>query len=119
MTSTVPLAKRLLEIQIDHNMSQPEWVYKHWPEYDNETTIEIITKLRQYWRISEFDSPEKARLRGGLLLHDWMTRARSVSLGLPVSPRKMQLYSTVSVSQELYISAFIHQTHKPNLLDAK
>lgn len=76
-------------------MAQPPWVYQVWPEFDNETTIDIIRNLRRIHRISEFNSPGKARLRGGLLMKDWTDRAKNVSLGLPVTPRKIKLHSSV------------------------
>lgn len=53
----------------------------------------IINELKRMSRISEFNTVEKARLRGGLLMGDWIDRMRNVSQGMPVKPRKMQLYS--------------------------
>lgn len=76
-------------------MTQPPWVYQVWPQFDNETTIGIISNLKKIRRISEFNSPEKARLRGGLLLKDWLDRAKNVSLGLSITPRKIKLHSAV------------------------
>ncbi|VDN19216.1 unnamed protein product [Gongylonema pulchrum] len=81
--------------EIRHDLAQPTWVYKRWPEYDNQTTLEIIGELKRISRIAEFNSPEKARLRGGLLMGDWIARMRNVSRRKPVKPRKMLLYSAV------------------------
>ncbi|VIO96884.1 Uncharacterized protein BM_BM5389 [Brugia malayi] len=78
---------------IDHNMTQPSWVYNVWPQFNNETTISIISSLKRIRRISQFNSAEKARLRGGLLMKDWIDRARNVSLGLSVIPHKIKLHS--------------------------
>uniref|UniRef100_A0A0R3S4I2 Histidine acid phosphatase n=1 Tax=Elaeophora elaphi TaxID=1147741 RepID=A0A0R3S4I2_9BILA len=88
-------AASLYDIQreIDHNMTQPSWVYRVWPQFDNETTLDIISNLKRIRRISEFNSPEKARLRGGLLMEDWIDRAKNVSLGLSITPRKIKLHS--------------------------
>ncbi|CAG9535974.1 unnamed protein product [Cercopithifilaria johnstoni] len=88
-------AASLFDIQreIDHNMTQPSWVYQVWPQFDNETTIDIISSLKRIRRISEFNSPKKAQLRGGLLMEDWIDRAENISQGLPVIPRKIKLHS--------------------------
>ncbi|EFO25007.2 hypothetical protein LOAG_03480 [Loa loa] len=82
-----------IQREVDHNMTQPSWVYKVWPQFGNETTISIVNSLKRIHRISEFNSPKKARLRGGLLMEDWIDRAKNVSLGLPITPRKIKLYS--------------------------
>lgn len=76
-------------------MTQPSWVYRVWPRHDNETTIGIISNLKRIYRISEFNSPEKARLRGGLLMKDWIDRVQNISFGLRITPRKMKLHSAV------------------------
>uniref|UniRef100_A0A915Q1J6 BURP domain-containing protein n=1 Tax=Setaria digitata TaxID=48799 RepID=A0A915Q1J6_9BILA len=81
------------ENEISHNMTQPPWVYQTWPQFDSETTINIISNLKRIRRISEFNSPAKAQLRGGLLMEDWISRAKNISMGLPITPRKMKLYS--------------------------
>ncbi|KAL3998045.1 Histidine phosphatase (branch 2) family protein [Acanthocheilonema viteae] len=88
-------AASLYDIQreMDNNMTQPLWVYQIWPQFDNKTTIGIIRNLKRIRRISEFNSAGKAQLRGGLLMEDWIDRAKNVSLGLPVTPRKIKLYS--------------------------
>ncbi|VDK68845.1 unnamed protein product [Litomosoides sigmodontis] len=83
-----------IQREIDHNLAQPPWVYQVWPEFENKTTIDIIRNLRRIYRISEFNSPGKARLRGGLLMKDWIDRAKNVSLGLSVTPRKIKLHSS-------------------------
>ncbi|KAK6106706.1 Histidine phosphatase (branch 2) family protein [Brugia pahangi] len=82
-----------IQREIDHNMTQPSWVYNVWPQFNNETTISIISSLKRIRRISQFNSAEKARLRGGLLMKDWIDRARNVSLGLSVIPHKIKLHS--------------------------
>ncbi|VDD85315.1 unnamed protein product [Enterobius vermicularis] len=83
-----------LNREITHHLPQPDWVYKRWPEHENQTTLEIVTELKRIERVSEFDSPNKARLRGGLLLGDWVSRAVNISSGKTVQPQKMNLYST-------------------------
>ncbi|KAM3721544.1 Testicular acid phosphatase [Dirofilaria immitis] len=82
-----------IQREMDHNMTQPLWVYQTWPQFDNKTTIGLINSLKRIYRISEFNSPGKARLRGGLLMEDWINRAKNVSLGLPTIPRKIKLHS--------------------------
>ncbi|EJW79753.1 histidine acid phosphatase [Wuchereria bancrofti] len=82
-----------IQREIDHNMTQPSWVYNVWPQFNNETTISIISSLKRIRRISQFNSAKKARLRGGLLMKDWIDRARNVSLGLSINPRKIKLHS--------------------------
>uniref|UniRef100_A0A0N5AHB2 Lysosomal acid phosphatase n=1 Tax=Syphacia muris TaxID=451379 RepID=A0A0N5AHB2_9BILA len=80
--------------EIIHKMPQPSWVLERWEAYGNQTAIDIIMELKRITRISEFNSPEKARLRGGLLLNDWLKRAENVSADVVVKPAKMNLYST-------------------------
>ncbi|OZC08952.1 hypothetical protein X798_04039 [Onchocerca flexuosa] len=82
-----------IQREIDHNMTQPAWIYQTWSQFNNETTIDIIKDLKRIYRISKFNSSQKARLRGGLLMEDWISRAKNVSLGLPVTPRKIKLHS--------------------------
>ncbi|VDK39015.1 unnamed protein product [Gongylonema pulchrum] len=56
-------------------------------------TIDIIKEFKRVGRISEYDTQEKARLKGGLLLGDMLDRFRNISVGTSTAVRKMHLYS--------------------------
>jgi hypothetical protein len=73
-------------------------VYKRWPIYGNKTTLDLLLELRNRERVAEFNgSEELARLSGGFLLGDWLTRARkAANASEHLSPQKMILYSSVS-----------------------
>lgn len=85
----------LMNIQREmyHQLPQPEWVYQKWPQYHNMRTIDIIKEFKRVSRVSEYDTPDKARLRGGLLLGDIIDRFQNVSTGNTVKARQMHLYS--------------------------
>uniref|UniRef100_A0A915DS93 Acid phosphatase n=1 Tax=Ditylenchus dipsaci TaxID=166011 RepID=A0A915DS93_9BILA len=84
-----------INIEIIHNLIQPAWVHQVWPEYGNQTTLEILTEIQRVERISEFNSPYLAYLRGGFLLGDWLSRITKLAKGEPAEkPSKMMLYSS-------------------------
>ncbi|KAI6218169.1 Testicular acid phosphatase-like protein [Aphelenchoides fujianensis] len=80
--------------ELKHNLSQPEWVFRKWPQHGGRTTLELVTELRRLERTAQFNKPELARLRGGFLLADWLRRARDVAAGKQRKPSKMLLYSS-------------------------
>ncbi|KAI6184675.1 Testicular acid phosphatase-like protein [Aphelenchoides bicaudatus] len=80
--------------EITHNLTQPDWMYKKWPEYDNNSTLQIITEIGRMLRMAEFDDTTLAYLRGGFLLNDWMRRAQRVASGNQTDPSKVLLYSS-------------------------
>uniref|UniRef100_A0A915DQ32 Acid phosphatase n=1 Tax=Ditylenchus dipsaci TaxID=166011 RepID=A0A915DQ32_9BILA len=91
--------------EIIHNLSQPAWVHQTWPEYGNQTTLELLTEIRRAERISEFNSTKLAYLRGGFLLGDWLSRITKLAKGEPAEkPSKMMLYS----SHDGTIQALLH-----------
>ncbi|VDM63163.1 unnamed protein product [Angiostrongylus costaricensis] len=51
-------------LQLVHNMvaKQPQWVFKHWPQYNDRNTLDIISELRQIQRSTKFNSPTKAKV---------------------------------------------------------
>uniref|UniRef100_A0A915A9R6 Uncharacterized protein n=1 Tax=Parascaris univalens TaxID=6257 RepID=A0A915A9R6_PARUN len=79
--------------EVLHNMSEPFWVFQTWPSHDNKTTLEILEEIKQLERIMEFNSSEKAKLRGGLLAANWIERALNVSKDIQKRPKKMMLFS--------------------------
>ncbi|VDN95388.1 unnamed protein product [Brugia pahangi] len=104
-----------IQREIDHNMTQPSWVYNVWPQFNNETTISIISSLKRIRRISQFNSAEKARLRGGLLMKDWIDRARNVSLGLSHDGTLLALMYALGIGNDLlvpYASCAIMEIYK-------
>ncbi|VDN00710.1 unnamed protein product [Thelazia callipaeda] len=85
----------LLDIQreIYHNLPQPAWVHQIWPQYQNMSTIEIITKFKLTSQILKYNTIEKAKLKGGLLLGEILDRFKNVSSNKATEARKMYLYS--------------------------
>uniref|UniRef100_A0A158PC23 Lysosomal acid phosphatase n=1 Tax=Angiostrongylus cantonensis TaxID=6313 RepID=A0A158PC23_ANGCA len=55
--------------ELIHNMweKQPLWIFKHWPQYNDHSTLDIITELRRIQRITKFNSTAKAKHDGTLL----------------------------------------------------
>uniref|UniRef100_A0A915Q7K3 Uncharacterized protein n=1 Tax=Setaria digitata TaxID=48799 RepID=A0A915Q7K3_9BILA len=85
----------LIDIQreIFHQFPQPAWVYRKWPQYQNRSTIDIIIEFKRLIQISKYNTPEKARLKGGLLLSEILHRFQNVSEGIGAEASKMLLYS--------------------------
>ncbi|KAK6023941.1 histidine acid phosphatase, partial [Ostertagia ostertagi] len=54
--------------ELIHNMTakQPSWVFKYWPQYNNRSTMDIITELRTIRMITKFNSTEKANFYNGM-----------------------------------------------------
>ncbi|KAI1714975.1 histidine phosphatase superfamily (branch 2) domain-containing protein [Ditylenchus destructor] len=82
-----------IEREIVHNLTQPDWVFKRWPQYAGKSTIDIILELRHLERNAEFNETSLSYLMGGLLLGDWLDRLQAVARGEPIKPSKMMLYS--------------------------
>uniref|UniRef100_A0AC34FK58 Acid phosphatase n=1 Tax=Panagrolaimus sp. ES5 TaxID=591445 RepID=A0AC34FK58_9BILA len=93
---TVKKASKLVDItrEVAHNLSQPEWITRRWPEYDNNSTLDIITEIYRIRRIALFDNKKLAKLRGGYVLNDVMKRLLNASNGIFDEANKMLLYST-------------------------
>lgn len=84
-----------LNREIAHNLTQPAWVERRWPQYGNWSTLELVTELRRLERINEFNRPEMAYLMGGYLLGDWINRAEKViNSKSPNEAEKAVLYSS-------------------------
>uniref|UniRef100_A0A914YZT6 Uncharacterized protein n=1 Tax=Panagrolaimus superbus TaxID=310955 RepID=A0A914YZT6_9BILA len=81
---TVKKASKLIDItrELAHNLSQPEWITRRWPEYNNNSTLDIITEIYRIRRIALFDNKKLARLRGGYVLNDVMKRLLNASNGI-------------------------------------
>ncbi|GMR47248.1 hypothetical protein PMAYCL1PPCAC_17443, partial [Pristionchus mayeri] len=82
--------------EIIHGLKQPAWVTK-----------EVIAKIREFKRLirnNDFNSPGKARLRGGYLLGDWHSRINAIAKG-EKKAKKTILYSSHdgTLSALLYI----------------
>uniref|UniRef100_A0A1I7WYY8 Lysosomal acid phosphatase n=1 Tax=Heterorhabditis bacteriophora TaxID=37862 RepID=A0A1I7WYY8_HETBA len=71
--------KKLYDIdkEMFHNLEQPKWVNEI---YNGTRIIDHIRELKRITRISEFNSKEKSRLRGGLLLNEWIERIKDASI---------------------------------------
>ncbi|KAI6221768.1 Testicular acid phosphatase-like protein [Aphelenchoides besseyi] len=83
-----------IQREIAHDLKQPEWVERKWPQYDGNTTLELIMESQRVLRNAEFDQFELAFLRGGFLLNDWVKRVESVVNGNQTKPSHMQIYSS-------------------------
>ncbi|EJD73526.1 hypothetical protein LOAG_19056 [Loa loa] len=85
----------LIDIQreILHQLPQPEWVYQKWPQFHNMRTIDIITEFKRISQNLKYNTLEKARFKGGLLLGDILRRFQNVANGTRVEASKMFLYS--------------------------
>ncbi|KAI6197355.1 hypothetical protein M3Y94_01214300 [Aphelenchoides besseyi] len=83
-----------LNRELKHNLSQPDWISRLWPQFQNKTTLELISELKRLERTSQFNQPELSRLRGGFLLGDWLNRTEDVISGKQKKPTKMILYSS-------------------------
>ncbi|VDL81984.1 unnamed protein product [Nippostrongylus brasiliensis] len=94
-----PNVNKVYDIQRELNngmtAKQPAWVFKNWTQYDNRSTMDIITELRTYRMITQFNSTEKAKMIAGYLLNNWIQNANQVANGTMTSPKKMLLYSSV------------------------
>lgn len=81
-----------------HNLTQPDWVLKKWPNYNNKSTIEIIVELRTRERNQQFNQTELYRLSGGLLLGLWIQLLEKVVNGFQATTtEKMSLFSSVFI----------------------
>lgn len=76
-------------------MSQPEWVTRRWPEFDNNSTLDIITEIYRIRRIALFNNKKLAQLRGGYVLNDFLKHLLNASKGVFDEANKMLLYSAV------------------------
>ncbi|CAG9534134.1 unnamed protein product, partial [Cercopithifilaria johnstoni] len=74
----------LIDIQreMNHQLPQPEWVHQKWPQFHNMRTIDIIKEFSRMRQISKYNTFEKARLKGGLLLGEILHRFQNVSAGI-------------------------------------
>ncbi|KAI1699541.1 histidine phosphatase superfamily (branch 2) domain-containing protein [Ditylenchus destructor] len=86
---------RLVDIQreIVHNLTQPSWVRKRWPQYARKSTLDIVFEMRLVERNAESSNPSLSYLAGGLLLGDWLRKLQSIGRRETVRPSKMMLYS--------------------------
>ena len=93
---TVKKAAKLVDItrEVNHNLTQPEWVTLKWPEYDSNSTLDIIVEIYRLRRIAQFDNPDLAKLRGGVTARDFMERLLNASKGTFNEATKMMLYSS-------------------------
>uniref|UniRef100_A0A7E4VM26 Acid phosphatase n=1 Tax=Panagrellus redivivus TaxID=6233 RepID=A0A7E4VM26_PANRE len=92
---SVHQATKLIDItrEVAHNLSQPAWVTKTWPNHDNNSTLDIITELYRYRRMAQFTDDKLNHLRGGFLLNNILEQIHNVTKGVQGS-RKMVLYSS-------------------------
>uniref|UniRef100_A0A1I7XWI1 Prostatic acid phosphatase n=1 Tax=Steinernema glaseri TaxID=37863 RepID=A0A1I7XWI1_9BILA len=94
--SLVSVIGKLVDLnrEIKHNLSQPTWVHKEWPQYGHNTTVQIITEMKRRERMSEFEDERLAKFRGGFLLGDFLSRAQSVVKNTKEESNIMRLYSS-------------------------
>lgn len=84
-----------IQRELIHNMTakQPYWVTQTWPQYDNRTSMDIITEMRTVRMMNLFNSEEKGKLEGGSVLYNWIQNAIAVSESR--NDQRMLLYSSV------------------------
>ncbi|KAK6045384.1 hypothetical protein COOONC_17111 [Cooperia oncophora] len=60
-----------IQRELLHGMTekQPSWVFKYWPQYNNRSTMDIVTELRTIRMITKFNSTEKANVRIYFFIH--------------------------------------------------
>uniref|UniRef100_A0A914QV13 Acid phosphatase n=1 Tax=Panagrolaimus davidi TaxID=227884 RepID=A0A914QV13_9BILA len=80
--------------EIAHNLTQPNWFSQTWPQYDGNTTLDIISEIDRQVRLNEFSLDNLHKFRGGFLLGDWLQRAKNVANKSQSDPSKMLLYSS-------------------------
>ncbi|EFP05606.1 hypothetical protein CRE_27013 [Caenorhabditis remanei] len=80
--------------ELIHNMTakQPAWVSQHWNQYDNRSSMDIITEMRTVRMMNLFNSEEKGKLQGGSVLNNWIQNAVAVSESR--NDQRMLLYSS-------------------------
>lgn len=67
-----------------------------WSTQNGTTVYDIVVELKRVARLSEFNSPRKAKLRGGYLLGDFVRNLQQKAAG--ELDKKLVLYSAVSDS---------------------
>ncbi|KAE9556041.1 hypothetical protein FO519_000787 [Halicephalobus sp. NKZ332] len=89
-------AAKLVDItrEVTHNLSQPDWVNLKWPEYGNNSTLDIIVEIYRLRRMAQFDNKDLAKLRGGVVARDFIERLLNASKGNFNEATKMMLYSS-------------------------
>ncbi|PIC26581.1 hypothetical protein B9Z55_019115 [Caenorhabditis nigoni] len=80
--------------ELIHNMTakQPAWVSQTWSQYDNRSSMDIITEMRTTRMMNLFNSEEKGKLQGGSVLNNWIQNAVAVSESR--NDQRMLLYSS-------------------------
>ncbi|EGT57525.1 hypothetical protein CAEBREN_02820 [Caenorhabditis brenneri] len=80
--------------ELIHNMTakQPAWVSQTWSQYDNRSSMDIITEMRTVRMMNLFNSEEKGKLEGGSVLYNWIQNAVAVSESR--NDQRMLLYSS-------------------------
>lgn len=93
---SIKKAAKLIDItrEVTHNLTQPDWVTLKWPQYDNNSTLDIIVEIYRLRRMAQFNNPELAKLRGGVITRDFMDRLLNASKGVFNEATKMMLYSS-------------------------
>uniref|UniRef100_A0A914W6I4 peptide-O-fucosyltransferase n=1 Tax=Plectus sambesii TaxID=2011161 RepID=A0A914W6I4_9BILA len=74
-----------------HNLTLPPWVDEVWSTQNGSTVYDVLLELKRVSRLSEFNSPRKAKLIGGFLLGDFVNYAQRAAAG--ETDTKLVLYS--------------------------
>ncbi|CAD5216608.1 unnamed protein product [Bursaphelenchus xylophilus] len=81
-----------IQLELLHKLNdQPLWIAKKWPQYSNNSTLDVILEIKRIQRLSQFTEPKLAKLRGGYLLGDWIKRLENIQNG--TESRKLVMYS--------------------------
>ncbi|PAV81437.1 hypothetical protein WR25_13214 [Diploscapter pachys] len=71
---------------------QPSWINQTWPQYNNRTTMDIITELNSHLSQNQANSFEKAKAVTGLTLYNWLQNIMQATEGK--AKQKMLLFSS-------------------------
>ncbi|CAB3396564.1 unnamed protein product [Caenorhabditis bovis] len=80
--------------ELIHNMTdlQPSWVFRTWPQYDNRTSLDIITEMRAQRMVNLYNTEEKSKLAGGTVINAWISNVNQFIN--QTDTLKMHLYSS-------------------------
>uniref|UniRef100_A0A0K0EA52 Acid phosphatase n=1 Tax=Strongyloides stercoralis TaxID=6248 RepID=A0A0K0EA52_STRER len=82
-----------VEIEIFYNLTQPDWIYRRWKQYKNRTTLDIVCEIKLFYRLADFKNILLGKLRGALLLNNWLENIKKIIDKPNENYKKMILYS--------------------------
>uniref|UniRef100_A0AC35U7B9 Lysosomal acid phosphatase n=1 Tax=Rhabditophanes sp. KR3021 TaxID=114890 RepID=A0AC35U7B9_9BILA len=80
--------------EILHNLTQPEWMHKTWPEHNNNTTLQIISEIKRIATFHAFNEEQLSLLKGGFVLGHMLANIQKTINNHHKCNRNMVLYSS-------------------------